>query len=261
MRVLLTNDDGIFAPGMKALVDGLSSIHEVYVIAPDRERSGVGHGFTLGHGITCVEENQVFADTDVAQAWKCSGTPVDCVKIGLLVFLKDMRPDLIISGINKGANLSLDHLYSGTVAAALEGTLASIPAVSISVCDEPTGVFHYDSAALVLRRLLSESEFTQMLSGEYSLNVNVPALSVDKINGYRLTSIGKSYYKDCYVPHKSEDGTVEYFLQGTPCITDASANADNVAVRDGYVSITPFGRDLTSYETLKSFGKKTIFSS
>lgn len=250
MRILVTNDDGIYAPGIKALVGALSNDHELFVIAPDQERSGVGHAFTIGSPVTCLPDDKVFSSEKITSVWKCSGTPVDCVKMGLLVFLKDNKPDLVLSGINRGANLSFDHLYSGTVGAAIEGTLGSIPSISMSVCSDDGQIFHFDSAAKVISVLLSEPEFTKLLSSKYSLNVNVPGIPVEHIKGCRFTTVGESYYEDGYHQTTGDDGNIQYLLHGKPFILDEREHADNVAVRDGFVSITPFAPDLTCYNTL-----------
>jgi len=251
MRILLTNDDGYGAPGLNCLASVLGVEHEIYVVAPDRERSGVSHAFTLGKPLRCDPVEDEFEDGRVAGAWKCSGTPVDCVKIAVLTILRDCLPDVIISGINRGANISIDHLYSGTVAGALEGCIQGFPTLAVSLKLRETVHLHFETAAEFIRRFLADEKSRALLSKDYVLNVNAPSVPYDEIKGSKITCIGQSVWHDKYREHEDPHGRPYYWLEGDFDVPDKRDWADIVAVNDGYVSITPLIPDLTSHELVE----------
>ncbi len=253
MRILLTNDDGFDAPGLAALARRLGGEHELHVIAPDRERSGVGHAFTLGHGLQVKDSPEGPSGVKVASARRCSGMPVDCVKLGLLTLL-DPRPDWVVSGINKGGNLTIDTLYSGTVGAALEGHIMGVPSIAISLAVDFTAVVEdiwWETAAAWCARVLSGEGWEELEPGEACLNVNVPPRKPGDVKGIRRAAVADARYNDRYRVETGDDGQARYFLEGELNCQDPRQWADVVAVREGYVSITPMGCDLTDHALLK----------
>ena len=257
MRILLTNDDGIEAPGLNCLATVLGADHDVYVIAPDRERSGVGHAFTLEKPLRCDLAPGIFPKELVKKAWKCTGTPVDCVKIGILKIMADNLPDLIVSGVNRGANLSVDHLYSGTVAGALEAVIEGVPAIASSVeVNRDSKHHHYETAAEFVRRFLKDEKSRELLTTDYILNINAPALTLDEVKGQKFTTIARCSYIDQYLEHTDPHGRPYYWLEGKIDVLDERDWADIVAVRAGYISICPLSPDLTNKEVLKKLRAK-----
>jgi 5'-nucleotidase len=252
-RILLTNDDGIDAPGLANLAMVLGSQFDVFVVAPDRERSGVGHAFTLFMPLRCDEVPGKFPDDLVRRAWKCSGTPVDCVKMGLLQVLAQEPPDLVISGINRGANLAIDTLYSGTVSAALEAMTMGQPAIAVSLVSHPDGSAIHDyfagAADFVLDYVRRNDAAIRTMRG-HCLNINIPGLPRQDLRGVRYTSLGRCRYDDRYQVHRDPNGRPYYWLEGTVADDQQAADADLVAIRERYVSITPLMTDLTAHDIL-----------
>ena len=211
MRILVSNDDGIHAPGIGILASTLATEHEVHVIAPDRERSATGHALTL-HKPLRVEEVQDERLKGIKQALAINGTPSDCIKLAWGSLMRHNRPDLVISGINRGPNLGVDVIYSGTVSAALEGTiLLERPCIAMSLASfsdvgyEPAAAF-----ALVLARRVHEHP----LGPQVLLNVNVPAVDPDDIAGVRITRLGRRRYHDVFERRLDPRGKVYYWLAG-----------------------------------------------
>jgi 5'-nucleotidase len=240
-RILVTNDDGIFSEGIKLLAESLGALGEVWVVAPDREQSAMGHALTLSRPLRMqkMEERRYAVD----------GTPTDCVNLAVLSLLKDAQPDLVVSGINFGLNLGDDVTYSGTVSATFEGTLLGIPSVAFS--QEVAEGFSFAPAAAFARELCGI-----LLAGELELprdlllNVNVPAGS---IRGVRLTRLGRRVYKQSVIEKLDPRGRKYYWIAGTPQWEKATGT-DYEAVVLGSVSVTPLHLDLTYYPGLESFG-------
>jgi 5'-nucleotidase len=249
-NLLLTNDDGLGAIGLHVLATVLSSHYDVYVVAPDRERSGVGHGFTLLNPLRADPMPDAFGDEQLAKAaYRCSGTPVDCVKLGLLGLFKDVKFDLVISGINRGANLAVDTLYSGTVGGAMEALIMGYPAIAVSLVSKGRTTStrqHFETAAQVVLELVREHEAQIARSKDFLLNVNVPGLPREELKGIKFTVLGRCHYADRYHVHKDPMGRPYYWLEGDLVIEDERPNADIVAIRDNFVSVTPLHYDLTS---------------
>jgi len=239
--ILVTNDDGIHSPGLKALADGLKEVGEVYVIAPDRERSAAGHALTLHKPLRASE---------VAPQWyEVNGTPTDCVTLGVMGILKD-KPDLIASGINLGANLGDDITYSGTVSAAFEGTLLGIPSFAVSAI-EPLRQDLSVAGAFAARLALVILE--QGLPQDTLLNVNVP---VEILGGVEVTRQGKRKYNELIVEKIDPRGKTYYWIGGGEATWERLGGTDYEAVMEGKVSITPLHLDLTNYratEALKNW--------
>ena len=249
-KILLTNDDGLGAIGLQMLASILASEYEVYVVAPDRERSGVGHGFTLLNPLRADPAPEVLGlDGIVAAAYKCSGLPVDCVKMGLLALFPKVKFDLVVSGINRGANLAIDTLYSGTVGGAMEALIMGHPAIAISLVSKGRTTStrqHFETAAEICLEFIREHEAEIARSTGYLFNINVPGLPREELAGVKFTVLGRCRYADRYHVHKDPMGRPYYWLEGDLVIDDDRPNADINAVRENYVSITPLHYDLTS---------------
>jgi 5'-nucleotidase len=243
MRILISNDDGITAPGIIALSQALATEHEVYVVAPDRERSATGHALTL-HRPLRAEPHEMGGG--VAGAWATSGTPSDCVKLAIGA-LMPAQPDIIVSGINRGPNLGNDVLYSGTVSAALEGCINGFPAVAFSLATFSD--IGYDRAADFALHLLRQLE-GRTLPPKFLLNVNLPALEGESYRGVKVTKLGIRKYQDVFEKRTDPRGRTFYWLAGEAVETGEDAESDVVAVRSNYVSITPIQYDLTHYPML-----------
>ncbi|MEW6541303.1 MAG: 5'/3'-nucleotidase SurE [Bacillota bacterium] len=249
MRILLTNDDGIFAPGLEALRNALSDLAEtVYIIAPDRERSATGHSITVHRPIRVREACHVDGN---CCGWIVDGTPADCVKLALESLLPE-TPDLVISGINPGPNLGTDVLYSGTVSAAMEGLINGVPSLAISLASHREAEF--EEAAAFARRLLPFLfQHREMFTANTLLNINVPA---GKPAGVKLTRLGNLRYADAIDRRVDPRGRYYYWMAGKPFSPDGyDPDTDIGAVKDQYISITPVKIDLTDYEALDALKK------
>lgn len=244
MRILLTNDDGVRSPGLSALVAQLASSHEVTVIAPDRERSGVGHGITVRDPLRVYRVDL----PGECEAFAVSGTPADCVKIAFDALL-DAPPDVVISGVNDGVNLGTDVLYSGTVAAAIEGRLYGAQALAVSLDGRDAQGFAYAArlAEALALRLVEEG-----LPPETLLNVNVPKGAPAGVKGVRLTRLGRRRYRNVFDRRSDPRGREYYWLAGDPEDLEMDdATTDASALCSGYVSITPIRVDMTHYESIE----------
>jgi 5'-nucleotidase len=263
MHILVTNDDGIESPGLLALATSLRALAHVTIIAPDRERSAVGHAVTLHKPLRARE---VSVGLEGVRAFVSNGTPSDCVVLGALD-LMDPRPTLVASGINGGPNLGDDVLYSGTVAAAMEGAIMGVPSFAISLVrrapeheqdatddgrrttDDGTD---YGYAAWFARELAQTLVATGMtLPDGVFLNVNVPAVATDEIRGVRITSLGRRRWGERLVKRQDPRGETYYWQAGDPFQDGNPAGTDIAAIMDGYVSITPAQLDLTSHEGIR----------
>jgi len=254
VRILVTNDDGIKAEGIKQLVLGLREIGEVYVLAPESEMSACGHGITVHQPIR-VRKFEFLADVT---AWSVSGTPADCVKLGVTTLL-EIKPDIIVSGINKGPNLGTDVLYSGTVSGAIEGIILGIPAIAISLDSFLTDDFSF---ARKVALNLCKQMINEKLAPDTLLNVNVPYIAENQIKGYKVTKLGERKYINNFDHRKDPRGNDYYWLAGQvvqPHIEDE--DLDVIAIKNNYVSVTPIHFDLTNYgiiEQVKSWGLEQI---
>lgn len=242
MKVLLTNDDGIFAPGLMALYRLFSQNDSVTVVAPDREKSAVGHGITLNQPIRVTEVSLADGKTGYA----VSGTPVDCVKLAFLEILNE-KPDIVISGINRGANLGVNINYSGTAAAAREAALYRTLSIAASVQGQNDGDFQ-DATHYIYQ--LSLETLEKGLSPFTFLNVNFPALPLSEVTGVRICRQGLSF-PDEYLDRRKDPRGRTYYWHGCEFRgTDTDPSIDSAAVEKAFISITPIKCDLTDYETL-----------
>jgi len=248
MNILLTNDDGIHAPGLWAVYRQLMRKHAVTVVAPDRERSAVGHGITLNEPLRMekIEVNGGF------QGFAVSGTPVDCIRLGILEIL-DAKPDLAVSGINPGLNVGVNINYSGTVAAAREAALYGVPAIAVSIQGCEAG--HYHAAARVAE-VLAGFVFRNGLPRGTILNVNLPDITLRKAAGVKISRQGIPVYSDNF-DKRVDPRNKTYYWQGSEfkAVFDHS-DMDGAVLANHYISITPIQCDMTDYtamEGLKSW--------
>jgi len=237
MRILVTNDDGVFAEGLQVLVRELAQVAEVLVIAPERQQSATGHAITL-HKPLRLEP--VHMEHTIG-AYASNGTPADCV---ILASLSDLpQPDMVVSGINAGANLGEEVLYSGTVSAAMEGALQEIPSISVSVCAYSDVL--YEGAACFARSLVTAVAGQWPLPPDTFFNVNLPNVPPDELKAPVLTRLGRRKYSNVLSKHVDPRGRPYYWFSGSPLESDCGAGTDIQATQDGYVSITPVHFDLT----------------
>jgi 5'-nucleotidase len=246
MKLLLTNDDGILAEGLSALMEALRDGNEIAVVAPDGERSAVSHAVTLRRRLQPVR-------SDVHPlAWSLNGTPADSVKLAVHALLP-WRPDVVVSGVNLGLNVGIDVLYSGTVAAALEGVAQGIPSIAVSV--ESFRAPDFRIPARFARVLLDALDLRRLPPG-IGLNVNLPCRPLEAVRGVLWTRQVGSLFRDTFRVEEGPGGEPGYFLEGE--VNDAAhlePGSDAWAVREGYVSITPLGIDLTSCSRLREIAE------
>lgn len=241
--VLLTNDDGIFAPGINALRAQMEKTEglEVWAVAPDRERSASGHAITTYRPLFPVK---VEISGATAPCYSVTGTPADSAKLAIETLLP-RRPDLVISGINRGSNLGTDLFYSGTVAAALEGPILGIPAIACSLDSFESKEY---GAAAAFTADLAQKVLREGLPNGTLLNVNVPALPRDQIKGVQITKMGRRLYRDQWDRRVDPRGRTYYWLAGEVMELDNEPDSDVVACDSGYISVTPVQLDLTRYD-------------
>ncbi|HET8881389.1 MAG TPA: 5'/3'-nucleotidase SurE [Solimonas sp.] len=238
MKILLSNDDGCQAPGLRCLRDALRSRHEVAVVAPDRNRSGASNSLTILNPLRVQRHDDGSLCVD--------GTPTDCVHLAL-TGLVDLKPDIVVSGINAGSNLGDDTLYSGTVAAAMEGRHLGFAAIAVSsAAVQPQ---HYDTAARVTLRLLEQIE-QQPIPGDTILNVNVPDLPWDALQGFAVTRAGNRHRAETALQSQDPRGRTIYWIGAVGAEADCGPGTDFHAVAAGKVSITPLLVDLTRHAML-----------
>ncbi|MFH0908702.1 MAG: 5'/3'-nucleotidase SurE [bacterium] len=247
MHILISNDDGIHAPGIHALYDAMKDLGELHVVAPDTERSAVGHAITLSDPIKTQKVNRNGAFFGYA----VGGTPADCVKLAVYA-LMEKPPDLVISGINLGPNAGISVIYSGTVSAATEGTILGIPsiAVSMNTFAEP----HWATAAHFAKRF-AKQVLAQGLPAETLLNVNVPNLPLDQVKGVRLTRMGRSRFVETFDRRVDPRGNIYYWMDGQIEMLGDAKGTDLQALDDGFVSMTPIWFDLTHESAMEYFRK------
>jgi 5'-nucleotidase len=246
IEILVTNDDGIGAEGIRALAKAMEMLGNVTIMAPDREQSATSHALTLHRPLRMrkISEREMSVD----------GTPTDAVLLGVHGFLKE-RPALVVSGINHGPNMGNDVLYSGTVAAASEGTFLGIPSVAISLATWDTADF--GPAARVARTLVAQL-LKRGLPAKTCLNVNIPAIPYDQIKGVRVTRLGKRVYRDVIVEKTDPRGKLYYWIGGEEPTWENDDSSDFTAVEHGYVSVTPLTFELTDYKELVDLEAKGL---
>ncbi len=245
--ILVTNDDGVTAPGIRALVDVASQLGEVVVVAPDSPQSGKGHAITLTDPLR-LRTTSIF---EGVEAYECSGTPVDCVKLATNVVFKDRKPDLCLSGINHGSNASLNILYSGTMSAAMEASMENINSIGFSLLDYSYKA-NFEPCKPFIRQIM-EYVLQNGMSNTKLLNVNIPNLPEGEINGIRICRQAEAHWKEEFVEAKDPRGQNYYWLTGAFVNEDDGEDTDIWALENGYLSVVPSGHDLTSYAAIPDF--------
>ncbi len=249
LRILLSNDDGYHAPGIRCLANHLAELgYEIFVGAPDRERSTTGHCLTLHKPLRAEEVPELYSP-QVAKAWKINGTPCDSAKLSMNMLLDISTIDVVISGINRGPNLGTDVIYSGTVSAAVEGAIRAIPAIAVSL--DSFDDLHYETAARFIGQLVKQTNFATF-PRHMILNVNVPAIEYDSLAGVKVTKLGLHRYRDIFEKREDLRGKVYYWQTGVIENREEASDSDVLAVRQGYVSVTPIHYDMTRYDFLSS---------
>ncbi|MFK7923050.1 MAG: 5'/3'-nucleotidase SurE [Bacteroidia bacterium] len=243
-HILISNDDGIHAPGIHNLTEAAKAYADVTVVAPSGPQSGMGHAISIGKPLRLMQED--LGDGQIGYA--CTGTPADCVKIATGVLL-DKTPDLIVSGINHGANSSVSAIYSGTLSAAREGAMQNIPAIGFSLCN-----YQHEadmSTARIIAQAIIAQALDQPLQPGQLLNVNIPDLPLAEIKGIRITRQAKGRWVEEFDERRDPYGRKYYWLAGSFRLDDTGEDTDEYALRNGYVSVTPMMSDLTAYAELK----------
>ncbi len=251
--ILITNDDDITSPGIHALVDAVKGLGNIVVVAPEKPQSGMGHAITIGNPLRMNKVN--FFGSDI-ESWQTSGTPVDCVKLAVDKVLHK-RPDICLSGINHGANHSINVLYSGTMSAAMEAAIEGIPSIGFSLLD-----YAYDAdftaAKEVVHKMVSEI-IGKPLVKHFLLNVNIPKARPDKIKGIKICKQAYAKYEEDFSERLDPHGKPYFWLTGAFKNFDKSPDTDVAALKQNYVSVVPVQFDLTNYELKKQLEKSKAF--
>ncbi len=243
--ILVTNDDGIVAPGIRALIEVMKEIGEVVVVAPDSPQSAMGHAITINN---TLKLEQVHLDKDLAQEFSCSGTPVDCVKIAVNEILK-RKPDLCVSGINHGSNSSINVIYSGTMSAAVEAGIEGIPAIGFSLLDYSWNA-DFSQIKTHVRQIASEVLKKGLPEGVI-LNVNFPKLRKEEIKGVKICRQAKAMWQEEFDKRTNPHGKDYYWLTGKFVNLDKGTDTDEWALENGYISIVPVQFDLTAHHAMQ----------
>ena len=241
MRILISNDDGYFAPGIEHLAQALGRRHDVTVVAPERDRSGASNSLTLDRPLTVRRAPNGFLFVN--------GTPTDCVHLAVTGLL-DHLPDMVVSGINLGANMGDDTIYSGTVAAATEGYLLGIPSIAISLASKAGA--HFETAAHAVLDVLSRHR--ERPAGAWLLNVNVPDVPRGQLKGFRVTRLGRRHKAEDVIKTVNPRGETVYWVGAAGPAADAGEGTDFAAVDGGFASVTPLQIDLTNHDQMSAVG-------
>lgn len=240
--ILVCNDDGVTAPGIKALIEAVRDLGEVMVVAPDKPQSGTGHGIT----INATLRMQKIQEEKGLVVYSCSGTPVDCIK--LAIYKMEVKPDIIISGINHGSNASINVIYSGTMSAAVEGALEGVPSVGFSLLDHSIDADF--SAAKSIARQITIKTLSEGLPKGVCLNVNIPKLQEDQISGIKVCRQAKGNWEEEFEARVDPMGNEYFWLTGTFKNYDHGEDTDIWALENNFVSVVPVQNDLTAHSAL-----------
>ncbi len=254
MNLLLSNDDGIRSPGLMTLAVGLKEAGNILVVAPQIQQSGISNAITLFHPLR-LEPEKSYTERFGVRAYSLTGTPTDCVKLGIHVF-PDFKPDLVLVGINEGYNMASDILYSGTVGAATEACLYEVPSIAVSIGlgqdrEEPP----YETAVYWVKKVLERYDIS-MLPKFTFLNINVPPLEKEEIKGIKVTTLGVRRWRDSIVESKDPRNSPYYWMYSGQKEDIAGKNTDIAAVEEGYVSVTPILLDRTDQKTYAALQKR-----
>ncbi len=243
--ILVTNDDGISAPGIRMLIAIMKDIGKVVVVAPDKPQSAMGHAITINNTLYI---NKINIDDDVQEEYSCSGTPVDCVKLAVHEILKQ-KPDLCVSGINHGSNSSINVIYSGTMSAAVEAGMEGIPAIGFSLLDYAWDA-DFESSRSHIKKITLETLKNGLPKGVI-LNVNIPKLTQDKIKGIKVCRQANAHWEETFDKRTNPQGRDYYWLTGEFVNEDKGEDTDEAALANGYISIVPVQYDLTAHHAIK----------
>lgn len=247
--ILLTNDDGITAPGLRTLIKVMNKIGEVVVVAPDSPQSGMGHAITVNDTLYCKKE---YIDNGPQTEYSTSGTPADCVKLAVNEILK-RKPDLCVSGINHGSNASINVIYSGTMSAAVEAGIEGIPSIGFSIWDYNWNA-NFEKCEkhieIIAKNVLEKSKGKNII-----LNVNFPKIDRTDYKGIKICRQANSYWKETFDKRKNPNGRNYYWLTGKFINLDKGEDTDQWALNNGYISIVPVKYDMTSYDEIDRISK------
>jgi 5'-nucleotidase len=250
--ILITNDDSISAPGIKALVEAVKDLGRVVVVAPDKPQSGMGHAITIGHPLRLHKVHFL----DDVEAYSCSGTPVDCVKIAVDKVLH-RKPDVCLSGINHGANHSINVIYSGTMSAAIEASIEGIPSAGFSLLDYSVEA-DFTASKLYVQKIV-EKMLKQKTDKHFTLNVNIPAVEAGLIKGIKICKQAYAKYDEKFLERKDPHGRNYFWLTGEFMNFDKGKDTDVWALANNYISVVPVQFDLTNYSTKEKLEKNWKF--
>ena len=241
--ILITNDDGITAPGIKNLIEAVKDLGKVVVVAPDKPQSGMGHAITIGVPLRLHKVNFF----EGIEAWQCTGTPVDCVKLAVDKVLHH-KPDICLSGINHGANHSINVIYSGTMSAAVEAAIESIPSIGFSLCD-----YNYDAdftgAKMIVKQVVKQALAKKMPEG-VCFNVNIPAIPAKKLKGIKVCRMAKAFWDDKFDKRNDPLNKPYYWLTGKFQNFDSGEDTDMWALKNNYASLVPIQFDMTAHHAI-----------
>ncbi len=252
--ILVTNDDGITAPGLRALISYMKELGEVMVVAPDSPQSGMGHAITLDN---TLYSKRVVIDHDngAIAEYSCSGTPADCVKLALQELLP-RRPDICVSGINHGSNSSINVIYSGTMSAAIEAGIEGVPAIGFSLCDYAWDA-NFKPAASSIKKVVSEA-LLKGIPRDVVLNVNIPKSESEPLKGIRVCRQARANWKERFDKRTNPMGKDYYWLTGEFELLDRGEDTDEWALANGYVSVVPTQFDLTAHHAIQDLNNWTF---
>lgn len=243
--ILVTNDDGIIAPGIRSLVESMNSLGEVYVVAPNKPKSGTAHSITMDTILYC---DSVKIDDGKQKEWECSGTPVDCVKLAINNILP-RKPDICVSGINHGSNSSINIRYSGTVSAVIEAGIEGIPSVGFSLLDLEWNA-DFSSSKKYVCEIVEKILYNPIPEKTITLNVNIPKLKKEEIKGIKICRQAESKWQESFEKRYNPRGRSYYWLVGNFVNFDKEDDTDEWALNNGYISIVPIQFDFTNYSIL-----------
>ena len=246
--ILITNDDGFDAKGISSLVNAVEEFGDLFIVAPDRPQSGMGHAITVNEPIRSYKTSYFNKDN----AYCCTGTPVDCIKMGMFL-LKDKKPDLILSGINHGSNVSTNVLYSGTMSAAVEGALEGIPSIGFSLTSYDANANFTPSIKYV--KLIVKAVMDNNLKTGTCLNVNIPYVKEENIKGIKICKQGRAFWDDTFDQRSDPFGKDYFWLTGSFGSKDNDKEADIHYLENNYVTIVPTQFDMTCYQSLNELTK------
>jgi 5'-nucleotidase len=247
--ILVSNDDGITSRGIKTLVEVMCELGEVIVVAPDSPQSGMGHAITVGNTLR-LDRTTIFEGLD---AYECSGTPADCVKLAKHYVLKDNSPDLVVSGINHGSNSSISVLYSGTMSAAIEAAIEGLPAIGFSLCDYSLQADFSHTREYVKK--IAQQVLESGLPQGVALNVNIPAKSAEKIKGIKICRQAHASWQEVFDQRKDPNGRRYFWMAGNFINYDKGEDTDEWALANNYISVVPCMYDLTAHHALSTLNQ------